>query len=106
MVTEPEGAHRNMFNCAPHSASLNIISHPESIIKKEEERDFELSASDKILYKTRYFTDSGIIGSKEFVKKYYDRFKSFFTSQDKEPKVVKGLTGIYSLKRLSENVVQ
>jgi hypothetical protein len=55
------------------------------------------------LKKIRYFTDSGIIGSKEFVKTYYDRFKKFFTSQEKEPKVVKGLKGVYSLKRLSEN---
>ena len=83
---------------------LEILDN--DIVKKEEERDFEISTSEQFLYKTRYFTDSGIIGSKEFVKKYYDRFKSLFTSQDKEPKVVKGLNGIYSLKRLSENAVQ
>ena len=75
----------------------------EEIIKKEEERDFELSDSEIFLNRIRYFTDSGIIGSKDFVKTYYDRFKSFFTSQEKKPKVVKGLKGVYSLKRLSEN---
>ena len=54
-------------------------------------------------YRTRYFTDSGIIGTKEFVSKTYTRFKHLFnTKNEKKPKPVKGLSGIYSLKRLSE----
>ena len=72
------------------------------VVKKEEERGFEVSGSERFIKRTRYFTDSGIIGSKEFVKKYYDRFKGLFASAEKEPKVVKGLDGVYSLKRLSE----
>jgi hypothetical protein len=54
-------------------------------------------------YRTRYFTDSGIIGSKEFVSAHYQRFKHLFaTKNEKIPTPVKGLCGIYSLKRLSE----
>jgi hypothetical protein len=54
-------------------------------------------------YRTRYFTDSGVIGSKEFVSKTYMRFKHHFNSKnEKKPKPVKGLEGMYSLKRLSE----
>ncbi|MBW2338705.1 MAG: hypothetical protein JRF47_18530, partial [Deltaproteobacteria bacterium] len=55
-------------------------------------------------YRTRYFTDSGIIGSKEFVAENYQRFKGVFMSKkDKIPKPVLGLDGVYSLKRLVES---
>ncbi|MGD8447552.1 MAG: hypothetical protein PVI94_28880, partial [Desulfobacterales bacterium] len=70
---------------------------------KERRRAFELSRSDRFKYRTRYFTDSGIIGSKEFVSENYQRFKNIFSSKhEKRPKPIKGLYGIYSLKRLSE----
>jgi len=73
------------------------------IIEKERKREFELSRNDRFRYRTRYFTDSGVIGSKEFVSKTYMRFKHHFNSKnEKKPKPVKGLSGIYSLKRLSE----
>jgi hypothetical protein len=77
----------------------------DKILKKERNREFELSRSDRFRYRTRYFTDSGVIGSKEFVSKTYIRFKHHFNSKnEKIPKPVKGLSGIYSLKRLSEVV--
>ena len=54
-------------------------------------------------YRTRYISDSGIIGSKEFVSANYQRFKHLFQSKhEKKPKPVKGLSGLYSLKRLAE----
>jgi REP element-mobilizing transposase RayT len=75
----------------------------DRIIEKERKREFELSRSDRFRYRTRYFTDSGVIGSKEFVSKTYMRFKNHFNSKnEKKPKPVKGLSGVYSLKRLSE----
>jgi hypothetical protein len=41
--------------------------------------------------------------SKEFVSATYQRFKHlFYSKHEKKPKPVKGLDGIYSLKRLSE----
>jgi len=56
-------------------------------------------------YRTRYFTDSGIIGSKEFVATNYQRFKHLFYSRhEKKPRPIKGLEGMYSLKRLSESI--
>jgi len=71
--------------------------------KKERKKDFELSRSDRFNYRTRYFTDSGIIGSKEFVSDNYRRFKDLFMSKnEKIPRPVAGLDGIFSLKRLSE----
>ena len=74
-------------------------------LEKERRRGFELSKSDRFRYRTRYFTDSGIIGSKEFVAANYQRFKNLFNSKHgKKPKPIKGLDGLYSLKRLSEAV--
>jgi len=53
------------------------------------------------MYRTRYFSDSGIIGTKEFVSANYQRFKDVFMSKrEKVPKPIAGLDGIYSLKRL------
>ena len=71
---------------------------------KERRNAFELKEIDRFRYRTRYFTDSGIIGSKEFVSGLYTRFKGYFTSRHKKPKAVQGLEGIFSLKRLSENI--
>ena len=73
------------------------------ILEKERESDFELKRVRRFRYRTRYFTDSGIIGSKEFVAENYQRFKNIFSSKhEKKPKPIKGLDGMYSLKRLSE----
>ena len=77
----------------------------EKIVAKARKKDFEISRADRFLYRTRYFTDSGIIGSKEFVSTTYQQFKHLFQSrQEKKPKAVKGLEGIFSLKRLSETI--
>jgi REP element-mobilizing transposase RayT len=74
-------------------------------VTKERKRDFEISRADRFLYRTRYFTDSGIIGSREFVAGTYRQFKHLFQSRhEKKPKPVKGLEGVFSLKRLSEKV--
>ncbi len=63
----------------------------------------ELSYVDRFRYRTRYFPDSGIIGTKEFVSRVYQEFKGYFSSRhEKRPKPVSGLDGVYSLKRLSE----
>jgi REP element-mobilizing transposase RayT len=85
----------------PEKGNVKVIE--DKVLAKERRREFELSKSDRFRYRTRYFTDSGIIGSKEFVSANYGRFKHLFMSQkDKIPKPVKGLDGTYSLKRLSE----
>ncbi len=73
------------------------------ILQKERKNDFEQSRVRRFRYRTRYFTDSGIIGTKEYVSKNYRRFKDIFMSKrEKIPKSVAGLDGIYSLKRLTE----
>ncbi len=72
------------------------------IVEKERARDFNISTIRRFRYKTRYFSDSGVIGTKAFVSKTYHRFKHYFQSKEKKPKPIKGLQGIYSMKRLSE----
>ena len=74
-------------------------------LDKERARDFKLSDVDRFLHRTRYFTDSGIIGSKVFVDRIYQNYKDYFSSKhEKKPKVIHGLNGVYSLKRLSETI--
>jgi putative transposase len=75
----------------------------DAVLKKEQKREYKISRIDRFRYRTRYFTDSGIIGSKEFVSMNYQRFKGVFMSKrEKVPRRVSGLDGIYSLKRLAE----
>jgi len=78
------------------------MSINEVIIKKERDNDYKLTSIDRLRFKTRYFTDSGIIGTKGFVSHYYEMFKGCFnTSKEKKPKEISGMDGIYSLKRLT-----
>jgi putative transposase len=71
-------------------------------VSKECKREFKLSRADRFRQRTRYFTDSGIIGSKEFVRENFLRFKHLFqTKNNRLPRRVKGLGEMYSLKRLS-----
>ncbi|MGD8264381.1 MAG: hypothetical protein PVG70_18030 [Desulfobacterales bacterium] len=75
------------------------------VVAKERKKDFQISRISRFKYRTRYSTDSGIIGSKEFVSENYQRFKHlFYSKHENKPKPIKGLEGMYSLKRLSEFV--
>ncbi len=75
----------------------------KKIVEKERKKDFKLTRTERFKYRTRYFSDSGIIGTNEFVSKTYQRFKQFFQSKDdRSPNHIKGLKGFYSLKRLTE----
>ena len=88
------------------------IDHPEKpyakvidekTIKKERAKNFEITRYDRFRNRTRYFTDSGVIGTKKFVSEHYFRFKDIFQCKhEKIPKPVKGIEGMFSLKRLSE----
>ncbi len=90
------------------------IDHPEKpqgkaidqkLVKKERKKGFQITRVDRFRNRTRYFSDSGIIGTKEFVSFTYQQFNHLFQSKkEKIPKPIKGLDGLYSLKRLSETV--
>ena len=84
------------------SEEKNEKTIPIKIINKERKKSFEITRMDRFLNRSRYFTDSGIIGSKVFVSDVYQRFKeNFNTVNEKIPRHIKGLDGIYSLKRLT-----
>jgi len=85
----------------PDKPSSGVIDN--SLLGKERRGDFELKRVQRFRYRSRYFTDSGIIGTKAYVSGNYRRFKDIFMSKnEKIPKPVAGLVGIYSLKRLME----
>ena len=74
-----------------------------SIIEKERKNDFELTRTRRFTCRTRYPTDSGIIGGKAFVSATYRKVKeAFHARREKIPKPISGFGGIYSLKRLTE----
>jgi REP element-mobilizing transposase RayT len=86
------------------SRGKSCIMIDEKVIEKKSKTDFKNTRAYKFRYRTRYFSDAGIIGSKAFVSRKYKQFKDIFHSKhEKKPKPVKGLDGVYSLKRLSES---
>ena len=72
-------------------------------LEKESAEGFEMDRIRRFRYRTRYFTDSGVIGSRAFVSATHEVFKDrFYSSREKIPSRVKGIDGMYSLKRLTE----
>ena len=85
----------------PQKGQARVIAH--DVVEHERETKYKISRADRFRYRTRYFADSGIIGTKEFVSENYQRFKDLFMSKrEKIPKRVAGLDGVYSLKKLAE----
>ncbi|MCP4147256.1 MAG: hypothetical protein GY757_05850 [bacterium] len=78
----------------------------EQLVETERQKSFQVTRMERFKYRTRYFTDSGVIGSKQFVRENYQLFKGYFECKhDKTPISVKGLDGLYSLKRLANNII-
>jgi REP element-mobilizing transposase RayT len=73
------------------------------IVDREAGKGFSPDIVDRFLSRTRYFTDSGIIGSKEFVCHLWQKLKTDEDNPDKQPVRIPGLEPMFSLKRLSEN---
>jgi hypothetical protein len=63
----------------PDKMQAKVIGN--KIPEKECKRNFELSRHDRFRYRTRYFTDSGVVGSKDFVSENYQRFKNIFSME-------------------------
>ena len=74
----------------------------QRVVERERRRNYRVSRSDRFRCRSRYFTDAGIIGSKEFVKEVFDRVKHLLGSKDERKFTpVSGIEGMYSMKRLS-----
>jgi putative transposase len=75
----------------------------KKVLAEESADGFGIDRIRRFRYRTRYFTDSGVIGSKAFVLATYEVYKDrFFGSRERVPKRVKGINGMYSMKRLTE----
>jgi hypothetical protein len=76
----------------PDKMQAKVID--DKVVAKERKKEFEISRISRFRYRTRYFTDSGIIGSKEFVSENYQRFKHlFYSKHEKSQNRLKVLTG-------------
>jgi putative transposase len=73
------------------------------LVDQEAKKGFVLPPVDRLLYRTRYFTDSGVIGTKAFVSRCSTLFETHFSSRHtKRPRPIAGLPGVYALKRLAD----
>jgi REP element-mobilizing transposase RayT len=71
------------------------------VVERERKRKYRVSRVDRFRYRSRYFSDAGIIGSREFVGEVFDQVKHLLGSKDERRfKPVSGLDGVYSMKRL------
>jgi hypothetical protein len=56
---------------------------------------------ERFIQRTRFFTDAGIIGSKEFVRQGFELFRETIQPRrERKPHRIQGLDSIYSMKRL------
>jgi hypothetical protein len=67
----------------------------------ERKKNFEIKRFELFCYRTRYFSDAGILGSKEFVWEVFDQVKHLLQSRDRRQfTLLAGADGVYSMKRL------
>ena len=72
-----------------------------ALVQAERMKKFLLTRTERFKYRTRYFTDSGIIGSKAFVREVFDEVKHLLGSKDERRFTpVAGVKGMYSMKKL------
>jgi len=81
------------------------VDHDLTETERDAAAEADLIGTRPFTQKKRYFSDSGIMGSKAFVMENYQRFKRHFQSKrEKRSKPIQGMDGLYSLKRLSKSV--
>jgi len=74
------------------------------IVEKARKKGYKISRAERFRYRCRYFTDSGVIGGKDFVQEVFDQVKHLLGSKDERKFTpVGGVEGVYSMKRLGES---
>jgi putative transposase len=72
------------------------------IVANARKKGYKISRAERFRYRCRYFTDSGIIGGKDFVQEVFDQVKHLLGSKNERKFTpVGGVDGVYSMKRLS-----
>ncbi|WP_045214903.1 transposase [Desulfonatronovibrio magnus] len=73
----------------------------KKIVEKARKKGYRISRVERFRYRCRYFTDSGVIGGKDFVQEVFDQVKHLLGSKDtRKFTPVGGVEGLYSMKRL------
>ena len=73
----------------------------KKIVEKARKKGYKISRVERFRYRCRYFTDSGVIGGKDFVQEVFDQVKHLLGSKDERKFTpVGGVEGLYSMKRL------
>lgn len=74
----------------------------QKVVEKARKKSYRISRVDRFRYRCRYFTDSGVIGGKDFVQEVFDQVKHLLGSKDERKFTsVGGVEGVYSMKRLA-----
>jgi len=76
----------------------------QKVVEKARKKGYKISRVERFRYRCRYFTDSGVIGGKDFVQEVFDQVKHLLGSKDERKFTpVGGVEGVYSMKRLGES---
>lgn len=76
---------------------------PKVISETGSKERYRVSRALLFRYRSRYFTESVALGSREFVRTVYGKLQLFLkTKMDRDPFKVRGLSGLYSLRRLEQ----
>ena len=71
------------------------------IVEKERKKNYQVSRVERFCYRSRYFSEAGIIGSKGFVQDVFDQVKHLLSSKDERKFTpIGGIEGVFSMKRL------
>ena len=71
------------------------------VVDQERKKGFTLTRAELFAHRCRYFTDSGIIGSREFVENGFRAVRHLLKSKDERRfTAVGGIDGVFSLKKL------
>ena len=73
----------------------------ERILERAQAKNFRYTHADRLLMRTRWFTDSAILGSRAYVTEMGHRL-GLGSDAKRRPKRVSGLEGTYSFRRLAE----
>ncbi|HKK33255.1 MAG TPA: transposase [Desulfomicrobiaceae bacterium] len=74
----------------------------EKVVQAARKKNYVLGDVELFQYRCRYFTDSGVIGSREFVEKVGNRLKGMVPGRkERAANRFKGVDGVYTLKRLA-----
>ncbi len=91
---------------------VGSLEHPKGksiskgVLEQQKEKSFEIDKFDRFRNRTRYFTDSGVIGSRKFVNQCCLRFDEYFESKKpKKPIPIQGLEKCFSMKRLATSTI-